>query len=86
MSSKNLNKKYGDKNDKAEQQALKEVEIIAELAPNEKRKEAEKLMETVDNGIVNHITTGSKGNNSNPQSNSIHKIVLKFLIHISKAS
>ena len=50
MSSKNLNKKYGN-NDKAEQEALKEVEIVAELAPNEKtRKEAEKLIETVENG------------------------------------
>jgi hypothetical protein len=45
------NKKSDDKNDKAEQQALKEVEIVAELAPNEKiRKEAEKLIETVENG------------------------------------
>ena len=33
MSSKNLNKKSDDKNDRAEQQALKEVEIVAELAP-----------------------------------------------------
>ena len=49
MSSKNLNKKSDDKNDKAGQQALKEVEIVAELAPNEKtRKEAEELIETVD--------------------------------------
>src|SRR6476469_3225458 len=49
MSSKNLNKKYDDKNDKAEQQALKEAEIVAELAPNEKtRKEAEELIETVE--------------------------------------
>ena len=49
MSSKNLNKKSDDKNDKAEQQALKEVEIVADLAPNEKtRKEAEKLIETVE--------------------------------------
>ena len=48
MSCKNLNKKSDDKNDKVEQQALKEVEIVAELAPNEKtRKEAEKLIETV---------------------------------------
>ena len=38
-----------DKNDKAELQALKEVEIVAELAPNEKtRKEAEELIETVE--------------------------------------
>ena len=50
MSSKILNKKYDNNNDKAEQEALKEVEIIAELAPNEKtRKEAEKLIETVEN-------------------------------------
>ena len=49
MSSKNLNKKSDDKNDKAEQQGLKEVEIVAELAPNEKtRKEAEELIETVE--------------------------------------
>ena len=48
MSSKNVNKKSDDK---AEQEALKEVEIVAELAPNEKtRKEAEKLIETVENG------------------------------------
>src|SRR6476660_6734767 len=47
MSSKNFNKKSDDK---AEQKALKEVEIVAELAPNEKtRKEAEKLIETVEN-------------------------------------
>ncbi|MGA9943017.1 MAG: hypothetical protein WBP88_13575 [Nitrososphaeraceae archaeon] len=51
MSSKILNKKSDDKNDKAEKEALKEVEIVAELAPNEKtRKEAEKLIETVENG------------------------------------
>src|SRR6476659_519645 len=49
MSSKNLNKKSTN-NDKAEEEALKEVEIVAELAPNEKtRKEAEKLIETVEN-------------------------------------
>src|SRR6476659_4201292 len=51
MSSKNFNKKSEDKNDKVEQEALREVEIVAELAPNEKtRKEAEKLIETVENG------------------------------------
>ena len=50
MSSKTLNKRP-ENNDKAEQQALKEVEIIAELAPNEKtRKEAEKLIEIVEDG------------------------------------
>ena len=56
MSSKSLNKKSDDKNDKAEQQALKEVEIVAELAPNEKtRKEAEKLIETVENGSATTV-------------------------------
>ena len=48
MSSKNSNKKSDDKNDK-EEEALKEAEIVAELAPNEKiRKEAEELIETVE--------------------------------------
>jgi hypothetical protein len=51
VSSKNLNKKSDDKNDKAEQEALKEAELIAELAPNEKtRREAERLIETAENG------------------------------------
>jgi predicted nucleic-acid-binding protein len=51
VSSKNNIKKSDNYNDKAEQQALKEVEIVAELAPNEKtRKEAEELIETVENG------------------------------------
>ena len=49
MASKNTNKNSDDYDDKAEQQALKEVEIIAELGPNEKtRKEAEELIETVE--------------------------------------
>ncbi len=49
-------KKSDDKNDKAEQEALKEVEIVAELAPNEKtRKEAEKLIETVENGSTTTV-------------------------------
>ena len=48
MSSKNPNKKSNNDNNIAEEQALKEAEIVAELAPNEKtRKEAEKLIETV---------------------------------------
>jgi hypothetical protein len=56
MSSKNPNKKSDDNNDKVEQQALKEVEIIAELAPNEKtRKETEKLIETVENGSTTTV-------------------------------
>jgi hypothetical protein len=51
MSAKNSNKKSDDKKDKEEQKALKEAEIVAELAPNkETRKEAEKLIETVDYG------------------------------------
>lgn len=54
VSIKNL--KSDDNNDKVEQQALKEVEIIAELAPNEKtRKEAEKLIETMDVGSATTI-------------------------------
>jgi seryl-tRNA synthetase len=41
--------KSSDDSDKAEQMALKEVETIAELAPNERtRKEAEKLIETIE--------------------------------------
>jgi hypothetical protein len=41
--------KSSDDSDKAEQIALKEVETIAELAPNERtRKEAEKLIETIE--------------------------------------
>jgi hypothetical protein len=56
VSSKNLNKKSNDNNDKEEQQALKEVEIVADLAPNEKtRKEAEKLIETIENGSASTI-------------------------------
>ena len=48
MSSKNPNKKSDIINNRAEEQALKEAEIVAELAPNEKiRKEAEELIERV---------------------------------------
>ena len=36
MSTKNLNKKSDNDNNRAEEQALKEAEIVAELAPNEK--------------------------------------------------
>jgi hypothetical protein len=44
-----MSSKKSNNNDKAEQEALKEAEIVAELAPNEKtRKEAEKLLETVE--------------------------------------
>jgi hypothetical protein len=51
VSSKNLNKKSNDNNDKAEEEALKEAEIIADLAPNKKtRREAESLIETAENG------------------------------------
>jgi hypothetical protein len=46
--SKNLNKKSDNNNNRAEEQALKEAEIVAELAPNEKtRNEAEELIERV---------------------------------------
>ncbi len=48
MSSKNPNKKSDNNDNRAEEQALKEAEIVAELAPNEKtRKEAEELIEEV---------------------------------------
>ena len=48
MSSKNPNKKSDNNNNRAEEQALKEAEIVAELAPNERtRKEAEELIERV---------------------------------------
>lgn len=41
--------KSNDNSDKVEQEALKKVETIAELAPDEKtRKEAEKLIETIE--------------------------------------
>ena len=44
-----MSSKKSNNNDKAEEEALKEVEIVAELAPNEKtRKEAEKLIEAVE--------------------------------------
>jgi hypothetical protein len=48
MSSKK-SKSDNNNDDKIEQQALKEAEIIAELAPNERtRKEAEQLIETIE--------------------------------------
>ena len=86
MSSKNLNKKSDDKNDKAEQEALKEAEIIAELAPNEKtRKEAEKLIETVENGSNSQQYRKQKKQYQILNQTLLHKTVLKFLIHIRKA-
>ena len=48
--------KYDDNSDKIEQQALKEVKTIAELAPNERtRKEAEKLIETIEGGSTTSV-------------------------------
>jgi len=48
MTTKNLNKKSHNNNNRAEEQALKDAEIVAELAPNERtRKEAEGLIERV---------------------------------------
>ncbi len=50
------NKKSDDINDKEEQKAIEEVEIVAELAPDKKtRKEAEKLIETVENESSSEI-------------------------------
>jgi hypothetical protein len=41
--------RYSNNSDKMEQEALKEVETIAELAPNERtRREAEELIETIE--------------------------------------
>jgi hypothetical protein len=41
--------RYNDNSDKMEKEALKEVETIAELAPNERtRREAEELIETIE--------------------------------------
>lgn len=59
--SKNINKKSNDNSDKAEQEALKEAEIIAELAPNENtRREAEKLIETAENGSTTTVQEQEK--------------------------
>ena len=63
MSSKNPNKKSDNNNDRAEEQALKEAEIVAELAPNEKtRKEAEELIETVQGDLLNSSRTRTRSN------------------------
>ena len=44
-----MSTKKNQNSDKAEQQALKEAEIVAELAPSERtRKEAEKLIDTIE--------------------------------------
>ncbi len=57
MSSKNSNKS----DDKEEEKALKEAEIVAELAPNAKtRKEAEKLIETVESQSNNFVRDSSE--------------------------
>jgi hypothetical protein len=67
------NKKSDNKNDKAEQEALKEAEIVAELAPDEKtRKEAEKLVETVEIESTSEIF------------DTYRQAVLKFTEHLSK--
>jgi hypothetical protein len=56
-----MSSKKSNNNDKAEQEALKEAEIVAELAPNEKtRKEAEKLIETVESQSNNFAQDSSE--------------------------
>jgi hypothetical protein len=56
MSTKNLNKKSDNNNNRAEEQALKDAEIVAELAPNERtRKEAEGLIERVQDGSATTV-------------------------------
>jgi hypothetical protein len=48
-----MSTRRGQNNDKAEQQALKEAEIVAELAPDKRtRKEAEKLLETLEDKSI----------------------------------
>ena len=55
-----MSSKKSNNNDKAEQ-ALKEAEIVAELAPNAKtRKEAEKLIETVESQSNNFAQDSSE--------------------------
>ena len=79
MSSKNVNKKSDDKIFKAEQEALKEPEIVAELAPNEKiRKEAEELIETVE------TQSNSIAQDSSETKDTCKQSVLKFTEAISK--
>lgn len=79
MSSKSPNKKSDDNNDKAELQALKEAEIVAELAPNEQtRKEAEKLIETVES------ESNSIAQDSSEIFETYKQGVLKFTEAISK--
>ena len=64
MSSKNPNKKSDNNNNRAEEQALKEAEIVAELAPNEKtRKEVEELIERIqDDSCYYSSRTRTRGN------------------------
>ena len=60
--SKNSNRK-SDNDYRAEEQALEEAEIIAELAPNEKtRKEAEELIEKVQDDPAYSSGTRARGN------------------------
>ena len=56
MSTKNLNKKSDNNNNRAEKQALKDAEIVAELAPNERtRKEAEGPIERTQDGSATTV-------------------------------
>lgn len=49
MMASRKSQKSDERTDAVEQQALREAEIIAELAPSQKtRKEAEKLIETIE--------------------------------------
>ena len=63
MSSKNSNKKYDNNNNRAEEQALKDAEIVAELAPNQRtRKEAEELIEKVQDNSATTVQEQEQGN------------------------
>ena len=79
MSSKNNSKKSDNYNDKAEQEALKEAEIVAELAPNKKtRKEAEELIETVES------QSNTFAQDSSEIFDTYKKSVLRFTEELSK--
>jgi hypothetical protein len=74
-----MSSKKSDNTDKEEERALKEAEIVAELAPNEKtRKEAEKLIETVES------QSNTFAQDSSEIFNTYMKGVLKITEELSK--
>jgi hypothetical protein len=62
MSTKNLNKKSDNNNNRAEVQVLKDAEVVAELAPNLRTtKEAEELIERVQDDSATTVQEKGKG-------------------------